>query len=139
VYEKEANGLERYATNIPLPRPATSYHHHDRSVQYAGAIQHAHSVERMKFNNSPYPQLSPPSPNAPLPHHAELESRSPPTSPPCQAIQRWHSASELHSEDVSVGSPVSDLEGLSQVVRMNGVELDAGEFGKGKVVVGTNF
>lgn len=115
VYEKPDDEVlpTRYAQ--PQPKPIST-------MRRGGDIYHQASTERIKFNNSPYP---------------ELEFRSPTivmaNSPSPVSGQEWRvptrEVCEVHAE--SMGSPVSELEGMSPLVRMGGrgdvrgVELDA--------------
>ena len=73
--------------------------------------QHPAHTSNMRFNNSPYPELnthSPP-PTSPASTLHEMNSWHSPT-PPTRA------ASELHTESMSVGSPVSELGAMSPLV-----------------------
>jgi len=128
VYEKEGNGLERYANPT---RGVSMGHVHQATMQQSslqhGSMQHQASTERVKFNGSPYPELGTTYAEQGTLHH-ELESPQP--QPHVSPQQSWNGAIEVHAERKS---PVSELEGMGPIVRMEG------ENTRGRYYAGTNF
>ncbi|KAH3920171.1 hypothetical protein HBH56_000800 [Parastagonospora nodorum] len=120
VYEKEGNGLQRYAN----PTRAVGRGHVQQASVQQGSIHHHASTERVKLNGSPYPELNALYHELRFPHH-ELESPQPQTS----LQQGWDGVSEVHAESRSL---VNESEGGGMGRRMEGGE-------RGRYYAGKNF